>query len=123
MTWDPLADIEEFHIKFGIAYDGPPRLLPKELEQFRIKFLAEELVEYITGDASADKLDALVDLAYVLLGTAHLHGYNFREAWRRVHEANMKKVRVERASDSKRGSAFDVIKPPGWTAPDHSDLT
>lgn len=68
------------------------------------------------------QLDALVDLVYVAIGTAEYHGFNFREAWRRVHVANMKKERAQRASDSKRGTTYDVIKPPGWEAPSHADL-
>jgi predicted HAD superfamily Cof-like phosphohydrolase len=71
----------------------------------------------------AQALDGLVDLVYVALGTAYLHGFDFREAWRRVHFANMNKVRASQdGSDSKRGSSYDVIKPPGWRPPDHSDL-
>ena len=65
-------------------------------------------------------LDALVDLVYVALGTAYLHGFGpqkFNEAWRRVHEKNMEKIRAPSADHSKRGSAFDVIKPAGWTPP------
>lgn len=42
-----------------------------------------------------------------------------KEAWIEVQRANMSKIRAARPSDSKRGSAFDVVKPPGWTAPDH----
>lgn len=69
-------------------------------------------------------------LAQDHLRALHLHvavhalgcGFNFREAWRRVHEANMGKVRARRAQDSTRGSVFDVVKPPGWVAPDLSDL-
>jgi hypothetical protein len=34
----------------------------------------------------------------------------------------MAKVRAPSASASKRGNAHDVVKPPGWTAPDHTDL-
>lgn len=126
-------DIEEFHHKFHLSYGGAPRVLPEELMDFRIKFLQEELDEYkrawgdirMDGDSlevRAEMLDALVDLVYVALGTAYLHGFNFAEAWRRVQVANMAKVRVERAEDSKRGSTFDVVKPNGWLAPSHIDL-
>lgn len=139
--FDPVADIEEFHKRFGLEYTGKPRCLPVELLLFRQGFMREELDEYdactgmalaiLKGDVPpnhdlrhelADALDSLVDLVYVALGTAYLHGYDFREAWRRVHEANMKKVRVERIEDSKRGSTFDVVKPPGWQPPSHYDL-
>jgi predicted HAD superfamily Cof-like phosphohydrolase len=118
-------DITEFHEKFGLAYAGPPRELDPELHKFRSKFMQEELDEYNEAHAKGDlhgQFDALIDLAYVLLGTAHLQGLPFAEGWNRVHTANMAKVRAERSEDSKRGSTFDVVKPEGWTAPDLSDL-
>ena len=68
------------------------------------------------------QFDSLIDLTYVALGTSYLHGVDFDEGWRRVHEANMKKVRVENLADSKRNSKFDVVKPRGWTPPYLSDL-
>ena len=133
---DFLADIKAFHEKFGLAYDGKPRVLPPDLAEFRLKFMGEELREWafeqekyeqLASDPQVcleQQLDALVDLMYVQLGTVYLQGLGpkFEEAWRRVQAANMAKVRVERAEDSKRGSTFDVIKPAGWTPPDHSDL-
>lgn len=174
-----LEDIQQFHEKFGLAYDGPPRVLPPELRGFRARFMLEELHEFNVSNTRADTLDALVDLHYVALGTVYLSGLQatmfdenpplgglrvyaidqsirayelaetpeaaaealwaihwwvsalafshdfqpiFREAWDRVHRANMAKVRAERASDSKRGSSFDVVKPEGWQAPDLGDL-
>lgn len=138
---DFMADIVAFHEKFEVHYSGPPRQLPPDLLEFRLKFLKEEFLEY-SDDANAleghllsdhddvantthlleKQLDALVDLVYVALGTAHLQGFDFNEAWRRVHEANMKKIRTARAEDSKRGSTHDVIKPAGWEPPSHTDL-
>lgn len=142
-----MTDIAEFHKKFGLEYDGRSRALPVELGHFRTLFMEEELKEYIFhrdvllqlfGDERSNRLDeaditfhlegqldALVDLVYVALGTAYLHGFGpqkFNEAWRRVHEKNMEKMRAPSADHSKRGSAFDVIKPPGWTPPKHTDL-
>ena len=149
-TPDMVKDIREFHEKFGLEYNGKPRTLPPELAEFRRRFLEEELSEFksdsyraeyfaamLNSGAPTDQiidflnrittglegsLDALVDLVYVALGTAYLQGFDFAEAWRRVHEANMKKVRVERKEDSKRGSTFDVVKPEGWEPPSHTDL-
>lgn len=63
----------------------------------------------------AEQLDALVDLVYVTLQTARKHGFDFNEAWRRVHAANMRK---EAHPEGKGG----IRKPTGWVAPDHSDL-
>lgn len=129
--FDPVRDVEEFHKKFKIDYNGKPRLLPERLSQFRISFMAEEISEYrqktsnelTTTQSLEGMLDALVDLVYVTLGTSHLHGFNFREAWRRVHDANMRKVRAQVGRVGPRGNhEFDVIKPEGWTAPSHADL-
>ncbi len=121
-TPDFLADAFEFFAKFDLVYDGPPRQLPPELLRFRIDCQYEECDEYAGADTLHERLDALVDLVYFALGTAHLHGFDFAEAWRRVHAANMKKVRAASASDSKRNSGYDVVKPPGWRPADLTDL-
>lgn len=144
---DLFKDIEEFHKKFSLEYEGPPRHLdPLTLGHFRTKFMAEELAEYVSPHPSMHdefifrmekmlsamhglepqslekQFDALIDLCYVAIGTAYLQGFDFNEGWRRVHAANMAKVRALRKEDSLRGSIYDVVKPPGWTAPDLKDL-
>lgn len=150
--FDPVADIADFHTRFGHDYNGPPRALPKDLHDFRVGFLDEESSEYASHGLGAlmerdviakpardlanyahhleHALDGLVDLVYVALGNSYLHGFNFREAWRRVHGANMKKVRAitddgvkaEGATDSGRAPKYDIVKPAGWEAPTHIDL-
>lgn len=136
------SDIKDFHEKFGLGYDGKLRTLPTEAAEFRHKFGIEELNEYLHHNQKAieakmardradyqyhlaQKLDAIVDQLYVLMGTAYQHGVTedmLKEAWDRVHGKNMQKVRATDASQSKRGSALDIIKPAGWEPPDHSDL-
>ena len=62
--------------------------------------------------------DALVDLVYVALGTAHLHGFPWAALFAEVQRANMTKERAKPdGSDSARGSSFDVVKPEGWRGP------
>lgn len=137
MSRDLVADVAEFHERFDLTYAGKPRALPKGLQKFRSKFIREEFNEYLLAverlndlmlapahsfddDIALElshALDALVDLVYVVIGAADLHGFSFNAAWDRVHAANMAKVRATRAADSKRKSKFDVVKPPGWTAP------
>lgn len=146
--------VTEFHQKFGLEYDGPPRDLEDDLILFRIGFLLEELAEYAIAagfanlgegleneagliqernhhlcvrndDRDPEKmLDSLVDLSYVADGTAYLHGFDFDEAYERVHLANMQKIRVdsETLEGSVRKSKFDVVKPPGWTPASLADL-
>lgn len=135
---DFLGDVRAFNKKFGLEEPEKPACPSVELHQFRYKFMREELLEWddsvvahrigFTEEAKtaelANQLDALVDLVYVVLGTVLLQGMGdvFEEAWSRVQTANMAKVRVANASESKRGSALDMVKPPGWKAPDHTDL-
>ena len=119
-----------------------PREVTTDLLAFRTKFMLEELREFITaagldvelnvmtGDMVVhvperplvyhpDMFDALLDLVYVAMGTAHLLGYPWQEGWDAVQKANMEKVRAAKdGSDSKRASAWDVVKPKGWRAPD-----
>lgn len=120
-----MSDIREFHRKFEQEYVGPPRMLDPDAQDFRQNFMQEELDEYYLAvqDEDHDKaLDSLVDLVYVALGTAHLHGYPFVAAWRNVHEKNMQKILARRAEDSARGYKYDVIKLEGWTPPDHTSI-
>lgn len=150
-VFDPIGDIIEFHEKFGLDYSGPPCALEPNLSDFRYRFSLEETDEWKAhNDAAFDEttrapghrdaanyvhhieesLDAHVDQVYVTLGTAYMQGFFakwrtsriFIEAWRRVHLANMQKVRAQLDTDSKRGSTYDVVKPAGWQAPSHTDL-
>lgn len=115
------ADVGEFHKKFGVPEATEPSLLPQSTYDFRIEFMQEELDEYrkavLRGNLLA-QADALIDLAYVVHGTARMQGLPWQELWDCVHRANMQKVRATQATDSKRGTALDVVKPAGWTPPD-----
>lgn len=119
-------DVGEFHRKFeldNILDNGAgPREVPADLMDFRIKFLEEELKEFKDAYAMGDEAgmaDALIDITYIAMGTAHLRGHPWNALWAEVQRANMTKARAKKdASDSRRNSKWDVIKPPGWTAPD-----
>lgn len=118
-------DVGEFHEKFGLYntnhHDIGPQPWNPSLLEFRAKFLQEEVNEFLDGMEEGDHaqmFDALLDLVYVALGTAHFLGYPWQMGWNRVQAANMAKVRAQSdGSDSKRGSSFDVVKPEGWTPP------
>ena len=118
-------DVGDFHEKFGldnVTHRGAgERVFNPELMEFRIKFLHEELQEFedatVTRNAE-DMFDALLDLVYVAMGTAHLLGFPWQAGWDEVQRANMTKVRAQAdGSNSRRLSSFDVVKPPGWTPP------
>lgn len=130
MSKNNFADVGDFHTKFGlhsVTARGPyQQPIDPALMDFRVKFMQEELDEFKEGLEEGDHakmFDALIDLAYVVFGTAHLSGYPWQEGWDLVQAANMSKVRAQAdGSDSKRGSSFDVVKPEGWTAPDIDGL-
>ncbi len=124
---DFFEDVGEFHYRFGQPYTDSGRddrcrfPSPEELE-YRIKFLKEEITEFEEATENQDlpkALDALVDLVYVALGTAHYFHAPFVEAWDEVHAANMRKVRASPEDhEHKRGPVEPMRKPPGWIPPD-----
>lgn len=120
-------DVGDFHKKFGLdnaTHHGAfPREVPDDVIEFRRKFMQEELDEFIEGWEEGDHAkmaDALVDLTYVAMGTAHLQGYPWEVLWSEVQRANLQKVRASGADDprGKRGHVLDVVKPEGWQPPD-----
>lgn len=117
-----LEDVRDFHTKFGVPMADRPAFLEESMEEFRTKFMQEELNEFsdACGIGNMEKAaDALVDLVYVVIGTALMMGLPWPELWAEVQRANMEKRRAVSASESKRGSTLDVVKPEGWRGPDH----
>ena len=120
-------DIIAFSTKFGLPQLEKPGFLESEDMEYRINFVQEELNElwqsYNTNDLEGT-LDALVDLMYVVLGTAWLMNLPILDAWDRVHHANMQKARAENAEDprSKRRNHLDIVKPMDWRPPYLKDL-
>lgn len=117
--------IKEFHERFNrLPLTSKPALLPPDIMKFRFDCIAEEIEElhaaYAAGNLH-ETADALVDTVYFLLGTSYLMSLPFEELFDCVHQANMKKVPCEKASDSKRGRASDVVKPPEWRQPDFTE--
>ena len=128
-------DVGAFHRKFGLpvgrhqdkgftvrGVDDRFRGLDDETYVFRLKFMQEELDEFQQAYVRKDwagVADALADLVYVALGTAHMAGIPFDDVWAEVQRANMSKERAAPdGSNSKRGSGLDVVKPRGWRPPD-----
>lgn len=123
-------DVGDFHEKFDLvnvtyAGVGDTGIFDEELFQFRFKFMYEELYEFRDGWRNgnlAEMADALVDLVYVAMGTAHLLGLPWQELWDEVQRANMSKMRASTADESARstgrGHASDVLKGPDFVPPD-----
>ena len=119
-------DVGKFHEKFGLPVSSPTlpvHSLDVNTAQYRLKFLKEELLEYEEamerGDL-AEAFDALMDLAWVAMGTAHYMGLPWDEGWAEVRRANMDKVHASElpagVHKAWRGSG-DIAKPTEWVAP------
>lgn len=133
-TMDLFADVGEFHVKFSLPVFDPkqPHKASRrddaiqEIIAYRRGFLREELSEFEraaeNGDA-AEMLDALVDLVWVALGTAHYLNLPFYHGWAEVKRANLsKELRREDDPLGKRGAVEKIKKPEGWEPPDHATV-
>lgn len=117
---DPFALVTSMHQKFEIPMEKTPGFLDPMTMEFRLNFLEEELEEIRNANFDEDLeelADGLIDLVIVALGTAAMMGMDFNAMFMEVHKANMNKVRVNDASESKRGHNFDLRKPEGWQPP------
>ena len=110
-----VAMVKQFNDLLGIMPDGEVHDLPV---RSKYEHLHEEVTEYTKACTSGSKelqLDALVDIVYVAIGVAYEQGFDFAEAFRRVHAANMQK-------EPSPGTAKSCVKPEGWKPADLSDL-
>lgn len=46
-------------------------------------------------DAMVDLADSLVDMVYIIIGTAHAYGFDFDALWNEIHGNNMSKIDPE----------------------------
>ncbi len=120
-----IEDVLEFHKKFELP-TGETDILSENVnvQAFRASFIREEFDEFVRAVLQSDRVamfDALLDLEYVIHGTALYLGIDpiqWRDGAAAVHQANMGKERATDPSQSKRGSVLDVIKPDGWVGPE-----
>lgn len=137
-------DVGLFHLKMGLPaasyflaksphISGDTIITPKSVRdindykdseiRYRLRFLFEELQEFVEGFAQENILmqaDALADLVWIALGTAHYLGIPFDRVWAEVRRANMEK-RPWKPGDSLKPrnvqTEFEVVKPAGWLEP------
>ena len=120
--------VDEFHK----AYDMPrgtvtmsedfTQLTQEDADRIRLRFELnnEEFKELVNAETPAEIMKEACDLVYVILGMFVEFGWNFDEAFKRVHESNMSKLDEEgkpiRRKDGK------ILKGPIYQAPDLRDL-
>ena len=125
-----VSDIAKMHSKFGVHAWLANKHEEKDYESlrqflgFRINFLHEELTETENAFGNSDPeeiIDGLIDLCVIAIGTLDILGVDADKAWREVLEANMAKEPGVKPSRPNPLGLPDMIKPTGWTGPDHSD--
>lgn len=128
-------DVGVFHAKFNLPVseesamvttqvnNDPPRILTKREFEFRTAFLYEEQREFTEAHAMGDLArcaDALADIVWVALGTAHLMGLPFDAVWNEVKRANYAKRPWSDGDPVKPRNVvgLEIVKPEGWQPPD-----
>jgi len=116
-------DIAALHSKFGVnaAVNKMDVATLAALKHFRLRFLEEELAEAYSAETADDFVDAMIDLCVVAIGTLDAFGVDAQKAWNRVHFANMAKEVGIKESRPNPLKLPDLIKPPEWNPPNHSD--
>lgn len=109
----PASPLVPSHDELELRRDLHKEEVTKELDD-ALESLKEVTTQWEAIEALAAVADGIVDGIYVLLGTGVQLGIPLAEVWRRVHAANMAKIKdgVHRRSDGK------ILKPPGWVPPD-----
>ena len=82
--------------------------------------IAEEFNEFIqenNKNKEIEKLDAFMDMIWVILGFCHMKGYDVEGAWKEVARSNLAKIDPVTGKVLKREDG-KVLKPEGWTPPD-----
>jgi len=117
--------VADFHKKFGLEPTNQPDFPVDEIWILKNAHMQEELDEIraaaLNGNLE-EYFDGLIDLIYVAFEAAYLAGLPFEQGFHRVHLANLTMLRALRQQDSKRGSTYDIVKPPEFVAPTLADL-
>ena len=107
-----MKKVREFHEKMKLAIDEP---YSKELMDFRLKLLFEEIQELATAALDIEELNdkdgryglmqnllkEMCDVVYVIKGMAVSFGMDFDEAFTLVHKSNMSKLPLIKDADGK----------------------
>lgn len=116
-----LAQVREFHKKFGSPVFEEPQLIDLKRALFRIQIMQEELTEIMKGVEKGDLENItkeLGDLLYTVFGTIHEYGLShiIEEVFDRIHSSNMSKEASLNGGKAVKGLSYveailsDIIK-------------
>jgi len=104
-------------VKFIEACDQEKSLSNASLYR---NLIVEEFNEFIQANNKNDeveKLDACMDMIWVILGFCYMKGYDVSGAWNEVARSNLAKIDTQTGKVNKRLDG-KVLKPEGWTPPE-----
>lgn len=129
MSTNWFKDMQDMHKKYGVdkwmdtekTFDG---VHLRKYMKFRIGMMQEELDETKTAFDKRDAeemVDGMIDLCVFAIGTLEVFGVDANKAWDEVYKANMsKEVGIKEGRPNPLGLP-DLVKPKGWTGPEHKD--
>lgn len=101
-------------VKFIEACEQKPSVQMYELYD---KLIEEEYTEFIESDSDVEKLDACMDMIWVILGYCYMKGFNVEGAWNEVARSNLSKIDPETGKVLRREDG-KILKPSNWSPPD-----
>lgn len=81
-----------------------------------------ELKFACANNDNVERLDACMDLIWVILGYCYMKGFDVEGAWKEVARSNLSKINPETGKVIKREDG-KVLKPEGWTPPQLEQFT
>ena len=116
MINDEFEQVKEFHKAFNCPYSETPVFLSSGESARRVKFMREEIQEFIEAENIYDQADAMIDLIYFALGTLVEMGVKPKNLFDIVQNANMSKLWDDGKARYREGDV-KVLKPPSWEDP------
>lgn len=112
-----LLQVRAFQSAFDAPLPDKPTMLSEDRARLRNNLLQEEVRELKKSDNLEDVADAICDILYVTIGTAHEYGMGDRLSFMfdEVHAANMRKMGADGKPIYKKNGKVD--KPEGWSPP------
>ena len=131
MSTNWFKDMQDMHIKYGVnKWVQAEKQSDVEVKRFndymdfRLDMMQEELDETRNAFVNKDPeemVDGIIDLCVFAIGTLEVFGVDANKAWDEVYKANMsKEVGIKEGRPNPLGLP-DLVKPKGWTGPEHKD--
>jgi predicted HAD superfamily Cof-like phosphohydrolase len=82
----------------------------------------DEFMDAVYDNNDVEKLDACMDMIWVILGYCYMKGWDVDGAWKEVARSNLDKINSITGKVIKREDG-KVLKPEGWTPPSLEQFT